>query len=309
MVASFAPGVWTLIPTTDSVTEEIACPLCGSGVSRLVAAEEFCTRQFVARLGVVECRECGLVRVSPRLKAEYQRYVYAEDGRNTISHNYCWTESSSRIRFRPLLRRLVESGSRGSLLDVGCGVGDLLSEAARLKHWTLFGTDTSSSAVAIARGRTEAQVFEDPVECLPLGAGSINTITMLGLLEHVPDPMRTLRAAHSLLSPGGFLGVYVPNFMYLRIKDTGPLCRIRTGRSTNLYPQEHLFGYTRDSMKRLLRACGFQIIRSDVGQPFLNGGRVTNALKTLTHAAAVGIHAATGIHLLGLEYIARKPAS
>ena len=298
-----------MVTTTASLTEQISCPLCGSSTTRLLAVEDFSTNQFQARLGVVECLECGLVRASPRLKAEYQQYVYTSDGPNTISHSYCWTESSSRIRFRPLLRRLVQSGSRGTLLDVGCGVGDLLCEAARLKTWTLFGADTSRQAVAIARNQCQATFFEQSVECLPLSPESINTITMLGLLEHVPDPIRTLRAAHSLLNPGGFLGVYVPNFNYLRVKDAGPLCRIRTGRLTNLFPQEHLFGYTFHSMARLLRTCGFEIIRSDVGQPFLNGKRVTNVLKRMTHAAAVGVHAATGIHLLGLEFIARKIAA
>src|SRR5207248_700328 len=40
---------------------------------------------------------------------------------------------------------------------------------------------------------------------------TFDVITMLDIIEHLPDPLRVLQAAHRALKPGGELVVYTPN--------------------------------------------------------------------------------------------------
>lgn len=294
-----APAPFALLPV-----EEAACTLCGSMALQLLYRERYELAGRSALLTIGRCLGCDLVRVSPRLTREAVADVYRLDAINTISHGYCWEETADTSRFRPLLRRIAHLADRGVLLDVGCGAGDLLAEARTVGHWNLIGVDPSMEAVQRAETRVGCRIIRAALEELDLPAGSIDVVTMLGVLEHLHDPAATLRAAHRLMRPGGVLGIYVPNFSYLRLKDAGLLCLLRRGRRSELHPQEHLYGYTRRTLAALLEACGFEIVSLDVGQPFLRGGRLARLSKRAMYAAAVGLAAGTGIHLGGLEAVA-----
>jgi hypothetical protein len=130
---------------------------------------------------------------------------------------------------------------------------------------------------------------------------------MLGVLEHLHDPLRTLQRVHELLGVSGILAVYVPNFDYLRFKDTGLLSLCRRGRWSDLHPQEHLFQFTPRSLRVLLEAAGFQLLHLDIGYPFLQGGLIKRWLKTTAYGSTRLLRALTGVHLGGLEAVTKRP--
>ena len=86
---------------------------------------------------------------------------------------------------------------------------------------------------------------------------SVDIVALMGVLEHLHDPLKTLQRVHGLLRPGGVLAVYVPNFSYLRIKDTGLVAMARRGRWSDLHPQEHLFHFTTPLTGTSASDCGF----------------------------------------------------
>jgi hypothetical protein len=101
------------------------------------------------------------------------------------------------------------------------------------------------------------------------------------------------------------LAAYVPNFNYLVWKDAGPVSYVRTGRWSQLHPQEHLFHYTPRSLTRILQACGFDVLRIDVGRPFASSRVARQVLKQAAYWAACAMKLSTGIHLGGIEVLAR----
>lgn len=286
--------------------ETVPCNLCGENDAQRLFTEHYCLGERAVRLGINRCARCGLVYVSPRLTLASTRLVYEHDSAQTISHNYCWDSGGDVSRFGPLLTRLAGVAPGGRFLDVGCGGGHLLKEAKQAGRWEVVGVEPVSDAAQQAAAYSGVTVYPTTVEDAPLTEGTFDVITMLGVLEHLHDPSGTLAHVRSLLRPGGVLAVYVPNFHYLRLKDTGLFAWIRTGRWSVLHPQEHLFQYTPRTLTSLLRAQGFDVQRIDVGLPFDHGGPATQRIKRAAFRALSTLHRLSGIHLGGIEAIAAK---
>ncbi len=288
------------------LTEEVGCNLCGSRESRRLLTEEYRLQDSCASLGLNRCRDCGLVYVSPRLTTASTLHVYEHDAANTISHHYCWEGSDDASRFRPLLDRLRTVVPSGRLLDVGCGGGHLLAEARRSGNWDVVGIEPVQEVARQAARFSGAKVYPTTLEQTPLEPGSFDVITLLGVLEHVHDPSGLLQRVSTLLRPGGALAVYVPNFNYLRWKDAGILSWLRTRRWSVLHPQEHQFQYTPRTLTSLLEHQGFELERIDLGQPFSHGSAWQQGMKNMAFLGLQGLHHLTGIHLAGIEAIARQ---
>ncbi len=94
------------------------------------------------------------------------------------------------------------------VLDVGCGGGLLAEGMARLGA-CVSGIDRSPGALGVARlhsSRSGVAVnyMESDAETWAEGhAGHYDIITCLEVLEHVPDPSRTVASCAAMLKPGG----------------------------------------------------------------------------------------------------------
>lgn len=138
----------------------------------------------------------------------------------------------------------------GRLLDFGCGAGAFLVRA-QAQGWDVTGLDTSPAAVDGAR---QAQGLRALVGTLPhadLEPGSFDLVTMRHSLEHVHDPLGTLREARRLLAPGGRLFVSVPNI------DSLPFRWFRHAW-VGLDLPRHLTHFAPWTLQQMLRRAGFR---------------------------------------------------
>jgi 2-polyprenyl-3-methyl-5-hydroxy-6-metoxy-1,4-benzoquinol methylase len=114
---------------------------------------------------------------------------------------------------RPYLKgRLAELARRsggGRLLDLGCGIG-LFVAYARSQGWDAVGVEPSAWAAEEGRRRLGVEIYNGTLEEAPLASGTFDAIHANHVIEHVTDPVRTLRFAGTLLRPGGCLVVEVP---------------------------------------------------------------------------------------------------
>ena len=96
-------------------------------------------------------------------------------------------------RWRASVRDLVVEAAPGSILDVGCGAGDLTAEWAR----ALPGADVVGADVAdVVRARPEPNLrFEviAPAPPLPHPDGAFDLVAAVESLEHMDDPEGALR--------------------------------------------------------------------------------------------------------------------
>lgn len=149
------------------------------------------------------------------------------------------------------------SGARGRLLDVGSGTGDFVEHAAQA-GWSAHGVEPSRLASERARARG-LDVFRGTLAEAALahtGPG-YDAITMLNVLEHVPDPIEYVRQCRGLLAPGGALAIVVPNDFTL-VQDAARAA-IGTEKRWWIAAPDHINYFDFASLERLFVGEGFAV--------------------------------------------------
>ncbi len=152
----------------------------------------------------------------------------------------------TKSRYLELLGRFEDHRRSGRLLDVGCGFGFLLATAAE-RRWEVYGTEISSSALRYAErlGLPRDQIHLGGIEDAGFVPGSFDVVTLLEVIEHLHDPVRTLRAVGRVLRPGGLLYLTTPNFDSLSR-------RVLRKNWSVIHPEEHLSYFNTRSLVTLL---------------------------------------------------------
>jgi SAM-dependent methyltransferase len=98
---------------------------------------------------------------------------------------------------------LAERGAQ-RVLDLGCGEGAL---AAAVDHLSgkakppVVGMDASATMLAAAL----PPVVRADANAIPFQDNTFDAVVAVNVLDHLPDPLPSLRAAHRVLQPGGVL--------------------------------------------------------------------------------------------------------
>ena len=95
-----------------------------------------------------------------------------------------------------------------TLLDIGCGAG-LVAEPLARQGFDVTGIDLAEDNIAVARAHAETSGLHieyraTPIENLPTDT-LYDAITLLEVVEHVPDVPAFVREAALRLKPGGML--------------------------------------------------------------------------------------------------------
>jgi SAM-dependent methyltransferase len=152
----------------------------------------------------------------------------------------------------------VPDRGRGfTLVDIACGQGFFLAEAARLlPELTLHGVDFSSVALGKARSRVSSAAFhQSPAEQLPLPDASVDYCVNLGSLEHFADPMAALADMRRVMRPSAKAMVIVPNAYYL-----GTVWRVMTYGDADDQGQPEVTDFrTVNAWSMIIKDAGFDV--------------------------------------------------
>ena len=118
-----------------------------------------------------------------------------------------------------ILQSMQIDGSVMLAVEFGCGFGTFAIPAARRIRGTLIGLDIEPAMIEATRHRAEVEGVENiqlrlcdfAAEGTGLDAGAVNYAMLFNIL-HAEDPLRLLREAYRILSPGGKVGVIHWNY-------------------------------------------------------------------------------------------------
>jgi 2-polyprenyl-3-methyl-5-hydroxy-6-metoxy-1,4-benzoquinol methylase len=219
-----------------------ACPTCGAREARHELDKD--------HMHLVRCTACDLVYVTPTFDDHHYKRVYASEEYQEIvrdlgikSHEYR-VQRFGQERVRLMAGHLVAAPTP-RYLDVGCSTGFVV-EAARDAGWDAAGIDLNPSAIEFGRARG-LDLRTVALEESGFEPATFDAVSLFDVLEHLLDPVRTLRACTRLLRSGGIVFLYVPNY--------DSASRLLMGKDAHfIWPTHHLNYYTpatiRDVMAR-----------------------------------------------------------
>jgi 2-polyprenyl-3-methyl-5-hydroxy-6-metoxy-1,4-benzoquinol methylase len=142
------------------------------------------------------------------------------------------------------------------ICDLGAGPGRLLRALKDLGHH-VAGVEPDPTACRAARAK-DVDIHQGSVDDLPAAVRDqqYDAVTLVHVLEHCLDPVSAVSAAASLLRPGGYLFIEVPNNASLAAQRAGPTWfHADLGRHLNFFTPKSLAALIRsfDSDLELLR--------------------------------------------------------
>lgn len=93
-----------------------------------------------------------------------------------------------------------------SVLDLGCGTGELLSQVlGRWPETACAGLDLSERMLEVARRKLKgrAELVQGDAAALPFGDGRFDLVLCTDSFHHYPQPERVVEEVFRVLQPGG----------------------------------------------------------------------------------------------------------
>jgi SAM-dependent methyltransferase len=192
------------------VHEVTACTVCG--------AEQAAEVRISAEHSVRQCRVCGTVFAPAYADPDE---IYVDDyllgqGRRPTAFGLHFDMLDP--GYQAYLHRVghdrmraIEATTAGSILDVGCGTGELLAAAAE-RGWETTGVEPIAKEAAFARDEQGVPVLTSTLEDSGLPMHAFEVVSAFHVLEHIPQPTDFLRSIARWAKPGGHVVIEVPNF-------------------------------------------------------------------------------------------------
>ncbi len=318
--------------TAPVALEVTPCPLCG--------ATAFTTRGRVRDLALgipgefhlATCDGCGLLYQNPRVRTDQLGLIYP-DGYGPHSHDpelsgtfkrrgraARWVLATQlgyphvrvddvrpvdRLSARWYRQRMHQEfppwTGQGRLLDVGCATGRFMRQMSEI-GWRVAGIELDAEAATKARRVTPDVFVGDPVDA-EFPVSSFDVVTASHVIEHLPQPLETLRRMLGWLAPGGLVIVEVPNA-------GGAGGRLFGRYWSGLDFPRHLVHFTPASMGAMVAKAGGRVIEArHRSKPRYLTRSLHNALADRSSSvAAAGLAAmdsriGRGVLKLGLEMV------
>lgn len=226
---------------------------------------------------VTRCRGCALLAIDPQPSDDelnrhypdnyhvYQRSSVSVPQRKmsyirTVANNYYGYGKGSKFYMRILLypfffklTQLPFWKEGGTLLDIGCGVGDRMAVFKEL-GWKVEGLEMSSVAAGIAK-KGGFDVTNVSLTDAEMPANKFDVVHLNNVFEHFKDPHKALNNIRRTLKNGGELILVVPS-------SGGLAARIFKKNWFGLEVPRHLYTYNKDNLSLLLDQHSFEKIKS-----------------------------------------------
>jgi SAM-dependent methyltransferase len=141
----------------------------------------------------------------------------------------------------------------GRVLELGSAHGGFVA-LLRTSGFDAAGLEMSPWIVAFARETFDVPMHRGTLEQQSIGRGSLDAIVLMDVLEHLPDPVGTMRHAVEILKPDGILVIQTPQYPTGMTYES--MVESQAPFLAQLKSDEHLFLFSDGSIEQLLSRAG-----------------------------------------------------
>lgn len=238
------------------LTSETACPACGATQARVVATRDGKTAR---PLLTVECAGCGLGRIDPLPSKEELHTWYTEHyrqaykgvvtpqlrhvlraGRNALQR-WEWVSGHAQQHWQT-------GAGPAKTLDIGASSGEFVYLMQNM-GFDARGIEPHAGYASHARDVLGLHILHGSLEdqLAAFEPRSLQLVTLFHVLEHLVDPVPTLRRLAGLLAPDGLLYIEVPN-------------AARFCAPHSMFFRAHTLYFSAQSLQQVFLAAGLRIV-------------------------------------------------
>ena len=249
--------------------KEINCNLCGQNDTKLLFKSKDRRVNIKGKtiFSVVQCKNCGLVYVNPQptyqeLKPFYGEnyfrfshqckrrrkiYYFLKRVKNNFFDKIFYSQNPKFYKWK-----VLNNSKNGKFLDIGCATGlQDIKFMQDFPNWEFYGVEPDAVAFQEASKIKGFNIKKGFLEDANYSDNFFDIILMNQVLEHVPDPKKTLLECSRILKNDGKLIVAVPNYSSLSSKIFGKYWY-------HLDIPRHLYHFTPKTIKELLNSANFK---------------------------------------------------
>jgi len=267
----------------------VSCSICGrSDIEHFCSVHDRLLGNTAQVWRILRCRHCGFGWTFPPLAENgisgYYPSAYLGEVRRTLeeflsgrlARTRSWRGEVAKVR---LLEGIVQSGR---ILDVGCGDGKFLW-ALDPGRWRRTGIELSRPTVDLVRGAIpDLELIAGDIFSETLPTSAFDAVTFWHVLEHLHDTRRVLFRARSLLRPGGWMIISLPNLDSLQAR----LFRSHWYAFDDV--PRHLYHFSRISLNLILLEAGLTVHRHLLFSPDVNFHSWKHSLLNWSRATRAG---------------------
>ncbi len=159
-------------------------------------------------------------------------------------------------------RQLLPISGSDTVLEVGCGSGNLLLDACASARRGV-GVDISRAALKFCNSRNPGNCLLALADGshLPVAGNSINKGMLVEVLEHLPNPDHFLLEMKRVLVPRGMVLITTPNYSVTSLWPMIEWFLDVTGMTPKMAGAQHITLFDRRRLERVVLQAGLEIVR------------------------------------------------
>jgi SAM-dependent methyltransferase len=210
-----------------------------------------------------KCPKCELVFVYPQPSPEIlAKDFYSEESgyqSNRARQDLSIEKEQSRVKF--CFDFFEAQKKRGSILDVGCGSGQMMYWAQK-RGFESSGVELNKRTADRAK-EYGLNVYNGFLENAPFPKNSFDFIFLGEIIEHVNNPRNMIKLCSEFLKSDGLIAITTPNIDCFWSKTTFWLYKVFKIPWSSVTPPYHLFQFGPMNLDNFMKSEGFEFVKGE----------------------------------------------